>query len=161
MEVNRVWERMVEAETRSMYFADLASRYTKRKQFLNATVFFLTSGAAATIYAKQADWVPILASSAAAIITAYQVAFNLDKLIASLVKLHLLWNELHCDSERLWQHCYEEDAERVRDDIQRRSRQASELGTEMPYNRKLLRKWEDQVNAQYAGQANAAAAVTK
>jgi len=51
-QANRVWQRMVEAEVRSFYFADLASSYNRLKQILNGATFFLSSGAAATVIAK-------------------------------------------------------------------------------------------------------------
>ena len=40
-QANRVWEKRVEAEVRSLYFADLANRFTVRKQIITGASFFL------------------------------------------------------------------------------------------------------------------------
>ena len=55
----RVWNKMAEAEVRSLYFGDLAARYTKRKQTIAAASFFLSSGAAASLWATMPAWVPL------------------------------------------------------------------------------------------------------
>lgn len=52
-EISRVWENMLAAETRSFYFADLASRYTRTKQWITGGSFFFASGAAATVVGKE------------------------------------------------------------------------------------------------------------
>ena len=70
-QVNRVWNKMVEAEVRSLYFADLAGRYNRYKQILTGVSFFLSSGAAATLLAKAPDWIPILLAIIVAILSAY------------------------------------------------------------------------------------------
>ena len=33
-QINRVWQNMLAAEARSLYFGDLGSRYTRRKQWI-------------------------------------------------------------------------------------------------------------------------------
>jgi hypothetical protein len=51
-QINRVWENMLAAETRSLYFGDLASRYTRKKQWITGLSFFLSFGAAASFIGK-------------------------------------------------------------------------------------------------------------
>lgn len=149
-ETRRAWQKMIRAEVRSLYFAEMASRYTRRKQILAASSLFLTSGAAVSVGAKWPDWLPLLMSIAAAAIAAYMIAFNLDKLVSNLVRLHCIWGQLHADYEHLWSHWYEDDAERIFDGLLKRGREASELGTEVPYAEKLIDKWQDRVYDQYA-----------
>ena len=48
-QIKRVWENMLAAEARSLYFGDLAARYTRRKRVITGASFFLSSGAAATL----------------------------------------------------------------------------------------------------------------
>src|ERR1700693_1971400 len=103
-EANRVWERMVEAEVRSLYYADLASRFTARKQVITGTSFFFSSGAAATLIGRLPTWVPAVLSVAGAIVTAYSIAVSLDRRIGALTKLHRQWNSLFADYERRWNH---------------------------------------------------------
>lgn len=51
-QIRRVWESMLAAETRALYFGDLTSRYTRRKHWITGLSFFLSCGAAATVIAK-------------------------------------------------------------------------------------------------------------
>src|SRR5579863_2635903 len=144
-QANRVWERMVEAEVRSLYFADLAHRYTWRKQLIAGVAFFLSSGAAATIIAKAPSWVPILLSIVVALASAYSMAVGLDRYISGMAKLHYGWNHLAVSYERLWNHWRDEDAEQVLEDLVKQGMEMSEKATEMPYQEKLIDKWRDVV----------------
>src|SRR5439155_4193515 len=144
---------MVEAEVRSLYFADLASRYTKRKQIITGISFFLSSGAAATLAAKLPTWIPLVLAVVVAFTTAYSIAVNLDKCITIMVKLHHQWNHLSADYERLWNHWRDDEAEEVLADLVRRAREASEAGTEMPYDKDAINKWQEMVYSRFRHQA--------
>jgi hypothetical protein len=148
-QANRIWQKMVEAEVRSLYFADLASRYTKRKQIITGISFFLSSGAAATVVAKLPWWVPVTLSLIVAVASAYSIAVGLDRCIKTLSKLHSEWNRLSADYERLWEHWFDDDAEQVLTELQKRARDASEMGTEMPYNEDSRDKWENLVYSRF------------
>jgi hypothetical protein len=148
-QANRVWERMVEAEVRSLYFGDLANRYTRRKQIISGLSFFLSSGAAATIIAKAPDWVPVSLALVVAVATAYSMAVGLDRYISSMTKLHCGWNELASAYERLWNRWRADDAERIFEELIKRGMDLSELATEMPYREKLMDKWRDLVYSRF------------
>jgi hypothetical protein len=148
-QANRVWQKMYEAEVRSFYFGDLASRYTRRKQQITFLSFFLASGAAATVAAESNHWWSIAMSSAAAVLMAYSIAVGLDRKAAVMAKLHYSWNRLAADYERLWNHWHEDNAEVQLEEILNRAREVSEMGTEAPYDEQLIEKWQDRVNAQY------------
>jgi len=145
-QINRVWENMLAAEARSLYFRDLTTRYTRRKQWITGLSFFLSSGAAATVIAKTASWVPVLLALGSAAITAYAMAVNLDGLIGTMAKLHSSWNEIAADYDRLWNHAFDEDAEAQLDEIIGRERTSSELATtDAPNDQKLLGQWQERV----------------
>ncbi len=149
-QINRVWKGMIEAETRSLYFADLASRYTGQKQWITGASFFLSSGAAASIIGKAPGWVPLLLALAVAVTTAYSIAVNLDRKIATLAKLHSLWGRIKTDYDRLWNHTYDADAEEELARIIQREAEPSELATtDAPNNQKLLGVWENRVLSMY------------
>jgi len=59
-QTSQVWENMLAAETRSLHFADLTSRYTRTKQWMTGISFFLASGAAASIIGKLPQSVPLM-----------------------------------------------------------------------------------------------------
>ena len=75
-QIGRVWDNMLAAETRALYFADLASRYTRRKQWITGVSFFLSSGAAATLIGKAPPWVPIVLSIIVSVASAYSLTMR-------------------------------------------------------------------------------------
>jgi hypothetical protein len=153
-QANRVWEKMVEAEVRSLYFADLATYYTRNKQIITASSFLLSSGAAATVAAHTSFWFPLVTSAVSAALSGYSIAVGLDRKAATMAKLHSSWNELHADYERLWYHWRDEDAEAQFDELQKRGRGASETGSiEAPYDVTRFDKWTDWVYEPYAQRA--------
>jgi len=149
-QVNRMWESMLAAEARSLYFADLAANYTHQKQWITGLSFFLSSGAAATVISKAPSWVPIVLALTAAGINAYSIAVNLDRKIGTMVKLYSAWNHIATEYERLWNHAYDEDAESRLAAIIQQEREPSGLAaTDAPNNQKLLGKWQDYVLRMY------------
>jgi hypothetical protein len=149
-QIGQVWERKIAAEVRSLYFADIAGRYSRRKQIITFVTFFLSSGAAATLIAKAPSMVPLLLSAVVALLTAYSLAVSLERLVRTMAKLHYSWNQIATDYDRLWNHTYEDDAEIEFEDLLRRERELSEIATtEAPNDRKALREWQDHVFQQY------------
>ncbi len=146
-QANRVWQKMVEAEIRALYFGDLATQYTTRKQIITGSAFFLSSGAAASVVGKLPSWVPTALALIAAIATAYSMAVGLDKRVGTLTKLHCQWSQLCTEYERLWNHWHDDDAETNLNDLAKRAREASEAAMEMPYDEALVDKWESRVHS--------------
>jgi hypothetical protein len=147
-QISRVWENMLAAETRSLYFGDLTTRFTRQKQWITGLSFFLSSGAAATLISKAPDSVPLVLAVATAVITAYAMAVNLDGRIATMAKLHSSWNQIATDYDRLWNHAYDEDAESQLEAIFGRERDSSELAAaDAPNKPKLLAQWQQRVFA--------------
>jgi hypothetical protein len=146
----QVWENMLAAETRSLYFGDLASRYTRQKQWITGLSFFLASGAAASLIGKVSESVATILSAAVAVMTAYSIAVGLDRKTATMAKLHSAWNGISQEYTRLWSHTGDEDAENQLMQIIEKSREPSELATtDAPNDQKLLDKWQDRVFALY------------
>ena len=126
-QINRTWEGMLSAETRTLYFADLASKYTLRKQIITGCSFFFSSGAAASAIGKLAAWVPILLALLSAVSSAYSIAVGLDRKVGTMAKLHSIWGRISADYERPWNHAYDDDAESQLDAITQREMEPSEL----------------------------------
>lgn len=148
-QANRVWWEMFEAEVRSVYFGDLASKYTRTRQVISGISLFLSSGAAATIAASSPPGVPLAMSVIVALLTAYSISANLERTIAMTVKLHCAWNQLAMDYERLWHHWQDDDAEEIYKQLQARALEASQIGTEAPYKEALIEKWTARVREKY------------
>jgi len=148
-QTNRVWQDAFEAEVRAFYFGDLAARYIRQKQIITGVSFFLSSGAAATLIARSPSLIPVILSIIAAVLSAYSISSNLDKRALSMSKLHSTWNRLAVEYDRLWNHWYEDEAERQLVELQDRSIAASEAGTEPPYDEPLLEKWGKVASEKY------------
>lgn len=149
-QINRVWENMVSAETRSLYFGDLGSRDTRYKQWITGCSFFLSSGAAAAVVGKAPQWVPVLLAVLSAAATAYSIAVNLDRRVATMATLHSAWSQIAAEYYHLWNHTNDDDAEEQLARIIAREKEPSELAiTSAPNNQKLLGKWEDHVLGMY------------
>jgi len=141
---------MLAAEARSLYFGDLASRYTHYKQWITGLSFFLSSGAAATLIGKAPEWVPIVLSLMVAGITAYSMAVGLDRKIGTMAKLHSSWSRIAQEYDRLWNHASGEGAEEHLEKIIELEREPSELATtDAPNDQKLLGEWQDRVFSLY------------
>ncbi len=145
-----VWGLMHEAEVRSLYFADLATRYTKRKQAVIGLSFLLSSGAALTAFGDLANWVPSAFGLLVAVLTGYALAANLDQKVVQFVKLQMAWEQQSHEYKRLRQHWYEDGSERALDLLLRRERELSgeATSTGTPWKPKLMAHWEDFVYAQ-------------
>jgi hypothetical protein len=149
-QIRRVWDNMLAAETRALYFGDLASRYTRQKQWITGISFFLSSGAAASIISKAPEWIPLVLALIVAASTAYAMAVNLDGKIATMIKLHSSWNVISTRYDSLWNHTYEDDAEDQLNQIAQSEREPSEIATtDAPNDQQLLGKWQDRVFAMY------------
>jgi hypothetical protein len=156
-QAKRVWERMVESEVRSLYFGDMASKNTARKQIIVGASFFLSSGAFAALVGHLPVLVPTVCALIVAILTAYSMAVGLERRIGTLTKLHCQWNTLFAEYERLWNHWQDEDAEQILQRLVRRANEVSELGMEMPDDEKSIQKWARIVYARFTPVTPAAA----
>jgi hypothetical protein len=145
-----VWENLLGAETRSLYFADLASRYTRQKQWITGISFFLASAAAASLVGKLPQWVPLATATAVALANAYSIAVGLDRKIKTMARLHSDWAQLANEYSHLWNHMDDNDAEGRMEDLARREKEPSDLATtEAPNDQELLGKWQQRVFAMY------------
>ena len=145
-QIRQTWTGLLSAETRALYFGDLAGRAARRKQIITGSTFFLASGAAATLIAQAPAWVPTALSVAVALLSSYTMAVQLDRRIGTLVKLHAVWNQIARDYERLWTHTYADDADDQLQAISASEADPSELATtEAPYDEQLLDQWQQRV----------------
>jgi hypothetical protein len=145
-QVADLWDRRISAEVRSLYFADLANVLSTRKQWMTGISFFLSSGAAATLLAKQSAWIAISLSIIVAMMAAYSFALNLDLKIKTFGKLHSSWSQLSTDYARLWNHTYDDGAEQELDELIRRELDLSELAaTDAPNDEARLARWQNRV----------------
>ena len=151
-QVKTVWTAKYEAEIRSLYFADLAIRYTRRKQWIAGATLVLSSGAAAWIIAELPKLVGFAMALVIAILSAYSIVANLDRAATQMAKLHAGWNHLADEYDHLWSHLYDDAAERTLLELISRGRGLSSesVAEAPPYNEGVLKKWQDHVYNAYS-----------
>ncbi len=150
LQIGAVWERQIAAETRALYFAELASTYTRQKQVISGASFFLASGAAATLIARAPAWVAIVLSCITAAITAYSIARGLDGATRTMAKFQFSWSELAAGYEALWNTTYQDDAvSRLEQLVSKENELSSQASTEAPNNQERLSYWQEQVFKQH------------
>jgi hypothetical protein len=67
-----------------------------------------------------------------------------------MAKLHLEWQQIAADYNRLWNHAYEDYSESWLEDIAKREHEPSKLAAvEAPNDEQLMGKWESHVLASY------------
>ena len=149
-QINNVWERLISAEVRSLYFADLTGRYSRRKQWITGRSFFLSSAAAAALGAKAPTWAPLIMAALVAVLSAYSISAGLERKVQTMAKLHCSWLQLATDYDRLWNHFYDDDAERELARLVNGEKDLSRLPpTEIPNDPPRMAKWEDHVFQQH------------
>ena len=145
-----VWERQLAAETRALYFAELASNYTRQKQWITGASFFLASGAAATLLGKFPAWVPVVLAVITAVLSAYSIARGLDGATRTMAKFQFSWSELAAGYESLWNTTWRDDASTRLDTlISRENELSSQASTEAPNKTDRVAYWQDQVLRQH------------
>ena len=149
-QITSVWELPIAAEVRALYFGELASRYTKQKQCITGTSFFLASGAAATLIAKAPTWVAIVLACITAALNAYSVARGLDGSTQAMSKFQFAWGELADSYQALWNTTYADDAQsRFALLCARENDLSSQASTQAPNDQERLSYWQEQVFRQH------------
>jgi len=157
-QLDAVWSDMLAAETRAYYFADLAARLRRRKQWITGGVLMLSSGAAVTFIAEMPRWIASGMSLVVTALTIYVVSAGLDDEGLKLQDLHSAWSRIHDDYEHLWNHTWADEAESELDAIRERERDASARAVSgVPYDEKRVAKWQDWVNALHSPEGQNAA----
>lgn len=142
-QIHDLWDRMISSEVRALYFADLTSVLSKRKQWIAGLSFFLSSGAAATLLAGMPKFVAIGCSLIVAGMAAYVFAFNLDAKIQTWGKLHLEWNQLADEYSDLWNNTYAANARERLEALVRKEREISAIAaTDAPNDQKRMKRWQ-------------------
>ncbi|WP_263377462.1 hypothetical protein [Granulicella paludicola] len=149
-QIERLWEDKMNAEARSCYFAELASRESGIKRFIVGSTFILSSAAVVTLLSKVSTWVSILFTATIALANGYQIAVSQDSKIKTAGKLHIGWLQLQNEYDRLWSHTHDKDAESELRRLQDREQELSETAaTEIGHNEKIWLKWLDIVHKKH------------
>lgn len=148
-QIKRLWEGMLAAEIRANYFAELSEVYSRTQRNATWGTLFLSSGASATFLIRDLPnelsfLRPVLTLGAAAL-SLYSVVRQNQKHSVDSADLHMRWNKLAHDYQKLWENVYQEDALEILDKLDDRAVELSKAGTVFPNEPDRMLKWEEHV----------------
>src|SRR5437870_2685433 len=145
-QITRVWEGMLAAEIRSLYFADLSARYYRNQRLATWGSLMLSSGAAVSILANlPADlvWLRPMFAISAATLSGYTVAMQNQKSAIDSADLHARWNRLSKGYESIWENVYADDAAERLAALDERAADLSKAGCAFGNDEKSMLRWEE------------------
>jgi hypothetical protein len=142
----RVWEGWIGAEIRGCYFVDLVAYYQLRQRTLSLLVLIASSGAALAIAAHWSEeWPKLVLALSAAVLSFLRFVLRDDEQALKCSDLHVEWNRLANDYERVWENMYAENAEARLHDLNERALELSKSGASIPDRDKRLLKCQQYV----------------
>ena len=153
---------MREARVRSLYFGEMLSRYTKRKQWVQGLSLGFSSAAVVTVVRE--PWPVVTAALAAvvAIANAWAISTNLDQTLLTLATLRTSWEDLRIEYGDLWSKWYEDGAPSRFAALQRRANDLGMLASAgAPWDKKAVARWEQFVDSELGGKDAACPAPTE
>lgn len=144
-----VGERMLAAEMRSNYYADLCSRYLGRQRWIAFATLLCSSGAVATVLSTslptRLSWTrPTLALITAAL-SLFSFVRQYLQTSTDCAELHSTWNRLAAEYDALWNDLDADNGHERLKLLISRGEEASKRGTKIPYEENLMRKWQKHV----------------
>lgn len=143
-QVRDVWEKLIDAETRTYYFGDLAGFYVRQKQIVTFLSLFLSCSAVLTVLSKAPAWITAMMSIVVALAAAYALAFDLDQKARIMAALNHSWAEVASDYERIWESPYNAESEALYSQLEEKVRDLLAM-IEAPKDQKRMAKWKDRV----------------
>lgn len=150
---NRLWENLIGAETRSLYFAALVQTLRVRQRWLTGGSLILSSGAAITIFTSalpEHAWVKGVLALLSAVFSAVSLVSANEKNAIEASDLSYRWQNLANSYQQLWSDMYAEDApERLRE-LSDEEAKVSKSSTSLPNMVRLMEEAEDNVAMHYS-----------
>lgn len=148
-QIKRVWDGMLSAEIRANYFAE-AQRYATRQRYATWAALFLSSGALATFLIRDLPaeirvYMQALLMLGTAALSLHSLVSQRERQSAGAADLHMRWNKLGREYERVWENVYADDAIERLNKLDDQAAELSKAGTAFPNEVKTMLKWEDRV----------------
>ena len=141
----RIWGEMLDAETRSLYFAGLERRYQVHEQRVTLLILLLSSGSVASLLADiPADyhWLRAALPAIAAALSGFLLVEKHSNKAWTCSHLHARLEKLAADYEDLWSTLDDPAAIPEWKRLQAVGRDLSETATKLPSKVRQLRKWQ-------------------
>lgn len=149
-QIQRVWEGMLLAEMRALYYADLAVRSNARQRYATWATVVASSAALASVVTQVPEgygWIRPALALATALLSGYALAMQVQKRAVDASDLHYRWNLLAQEYGAIWENVYAEDGpERLRA-ADATAAEISEASHQLPYKKRLMAKWQEHVEA--------------
>ena len=141
----RVWGELLDAETRSLYFASLENRYETHEQRVTLLILLLSSGSVASLLADiPADyhWLRAVLPAVTAALSGFLLLEKHSSKARTCSHLHARLAKLATDYEDLWGALDDPAALQQWKRLQAVGRDLSEIATKLPSKERQLRRWQ-------------------
>ena len=149
-QIERVWQGMLGAEIRANYFAELTERYSRYQRWATWGILFMSSGALATILIQLPphwSWARVIFAAITTALSLFSVVRQNNQRAVDAADLHLRWNKLSSEYEKLWEDVTVDNAIYILDNLGDRGRELSKSATAFPNDKQTMLKWENHVLA--------------
>lgn len=147
-QIRRAWEGLLMAEIRAAYFGHLVERNNRFQRLGTWLSLVFSSGATVAAFISLApnwSWVRIVMPVLIALISLWLLTRQYPKIAIESADLHLRWQRLANDYQRLWENVYDDSALQTLNGLDDRAAEVSKAGTSLPYDSKLMLAWEEHV----------------
>jgi len=140
-----VWGEMLDAKTRSLYFASLESRYETHGQRVTLLILLLSLGSVASLLADiPADyhWLRAVLPAITAALCGFLLLERHSSKARMCSHLHTRLAKLSTDYEHLWGNLDDPGSLEQWERLQTMGRDISEAATQLPNKERQLRRWQ-------------------
>ncbi|MBI3770600.1 MAG: hypothetical protein HY271_19190 [Deltaproteobacteria bacterium] len=151
-QIQRVWEGMLLAEMRALYFADLATQYNARQRHATWTTLVASSAAFASIIAHvppEYGWIRVAATFFTAVLSGYSLAMQVQRRAVEASDLHYRWNQVGREYSAIWENVEASDAFERLQKADTAVAELSKVSLQLPYRKSLMEKWQRHVEAEW------------
>lgn len=153
-----LWESWLEAQVRSVYFAELSGNYRARQRYYTIASLLLSSGAFLSLFSISVN--PQMAILLGKILAFLSAAIGIVSLVSRnegtadlCADLHRRWNMLAVDYGRLWANVYADDAKEKLDELEKREIEISQASLPQQTVKRAMKRAKQHVFTPLTGRA--------
>jgi len=149
-QLNRLWDELIAAQTRSYYFGELVHKYQRRQNQITFLSLVFSSGAAVVFLLQLGNaWAAPAAAFVSAALSIYSLVAQNQKRSIESADLHTRWAEITTECVHLWESWFDENAIERLGQIEKHAAEASKSSTQFPANKRAMARWMELAEAHH------------
>lgn len=142
----RLWDDLVLAEARTLYFGELATQYHNTQRWLTCGLLVASSAAVAGLLPWLPTWFAPVFSLVTAAVGIYSTVSNYQKKGLDASEISARWSRKAKAYERLWEDMYRDDVLQRLNEIEDSDPELPRAGQALgPYEKDRMVRWQDHV----------------